>query len=188
MIRRTTVFTFKITAVSLAIYFTPIGHMILSLFGVRTNAGKAYAGTVTCVGGGETAEYECGGKSGNYYPGSSVQCVCETDSAQIKVLRCEEERGSGDMWDDDRGYAYWKLVQNCHYLNACSPNGSTKDCSTAAQYCTQTCTNGRWGAYVWGNCKPGYIKLGETCFAECSVSNGKGYEVEESSSSSSSEA
>lgn len=183
-------FWFRIAAVSLGLYFAPIGHLILSLFGVRTNAGKAYAGTITCVGAGEPAKYECGGKSGSYVPGDSVQCTCETDSSQIKEIRCDEERGSEDMWSTDRGYAYWTVVKNCYYPDSCSPNGSTQDCSSTTQYCTKTCTNGRWGPSVWGNCKSGYIKVNSSCLTECTVSNGKGYESTEydQSSSSSSEA
>lgn len=184
MIRRTTVLTFKITAVSLAIYFAPIGHIILSLFGVRTNTGKAYAGTITCTGG-EPDTMECAGHSGNYSWGDYVQCQCPTDSSKVRDYYC-----GMTMADklEDRDQSYWYAPGSCYTKNACSPNGSTKDCSTAAQYCTQTCINGSWGPAVIGNCKSGYIKVNGGCSAECSISNGKGYEVEESSSSSSSEA
>lgn len=185
MIRRTTVFTFKITAVSLAIYFAPVGHMILSLFGIRTHSGRAYAGTITCQGSIESAKMECAGQSGTYRPGQYVQCQCSTDSSKVQDYMCFEYQADKL---EERDVVTWDVTGSCYAKNACSPNGSTKDCSTAAQYCTQTCTNGSWGPAVIGNCKPGYIKVGGTCFAECSISNGKGYEVEESSSSSSSEA
>ncbi|GEM_PF-6049995 len=185
MIRRTTVFTFKITAVSLAIYFAPVGHIILSLFGIRTHNGKAYAGTITCSAGGEVDTMNCTGQSGIYSYGDYVQCQCSTDSSKVRDYYCGVTLADKL---EDRDKSYWYAPGSCYTKNACSPNGSTKDCSTAAQYCTQTCINGSWGPAVIGNCKPGYIKVNGTCFAECSISNGKGYEVEENSSSSSSEA
>lgn len=180
-------FWFRIAAVSLGLYFAPIGHLILSLFGVRTNAGKAYAGTITCSGNG-TATMECGGKSGTYGDNAMVQCTCETDSSKIYDVRCIG--GDRSAWQHEDTFAAWQTASSCYYPDSCSPNGSTQDCSSTTQYCTKTCTNGRWGPSVWGNCKSGYIKVNSSCLAECTVSNGKGYESTEydSSSSSSSEA
>ena len=83
-----------------------------------------------------------------------------------------EYRGA---WNHEYEPSYFK-ESGCYSVNACSPNGSTKDCSTASQYCTQTCTGGVWGVKVWGNCKSGYVKINNACTAECSISNGKGYE------------
>ncbi|MDE5615491.1 MAG: hypothetical protein K2I81_01515 [Alphaproteobacteria bacterium] len=174
---------FRIAAFSLGLYFAPIGHLILSLFGVRTNAGRAYAGTIICSGNG-TASWECGGKSGTYVNSDVVQCTCETDASKIYDVQCSGGDRSG--WDHETTYAVWEVRTGCYYPDSCSPNGSTQDCSNSKQYCTKTCTNGRWGPAVWGNCKSGYIKINNSCLAECSVLNGKGYESTEYDSSSSS--
>lgn len=175
-------FWFRIAAVSLGLYFAPIGHLILSLFGVRTHAGRAYAGTVICEGNGR-ASRECIGKSGTYTNGDTIQCTCDTDSAKVYDVICEGGDRTG--WGNEDTFAAWQVITSCYYADACSPNGSTQDCSNTRQYCTKTCTNGRWGAAVWGNCKSGYIKINNSCLTECTVSNGKGYESTESDSSSS---
>ncbi len=176
-------FWLKLTACFLTLYFAPLGHFIMSLFGGRTTDGNAYAGTVYCENNLSTKR-ECPEHSGNVQGGVTIRCTCLTDSSKVNDLECiPEYRGA---WDHEYEQSYFK-ESGCYSVNACSPNGSTKDCSTASQYCTQTCTGGVWGVKVWGNCKSGYVKINNACTAECSISNGKGYEYEESSSSSSSE-
>lgn len=175
-------FWLKLTACFLTLYFAPLGHFIISLFGIRSTDGKAYAGTVYCDNYPAT-KTECPGHSGNVAGGVTIRCTCLTDSSKVNDLECiPEYRGA---WPHEYDVAHFK-ESGCYSVNACSPNGSTQDCSTASQYCTQTCTGGVWGVKVWGNCKAGYVKINNACTAECSISNGKGYEYEESSSSSSS--
>ncbi len=175
-------FWLKLTACFLTLYFAPLGHFIMSLFGGRTHHDGAYGGTIFC---GHALHMECGGKSGTYTDGDVVQCTCTTDSSKVYDIQCIYGRDNG--WSHETTQTVWGNASACYYRDACSPNGFTQDCSNSKQYCTKTCTNGRWGPSVWGNCKSGYVKINNACTAECSISNGKGYEYEESSSSSSSE-
>jgi len=176
-------FWLKLTTVFLTIYFSPIGHVIMALFGGRAHSGHAYAGIITCSGRGSDS-IECEGTSGTFSAGSRVQCICKADPSKVYDVVCQSLfAGDGEQEVVDNA---WSVPTGCYYPDACSPNGKTKDCSTSKQYCTKTCTNGRWGPSVWGNCKSGYIKIGDVCEKECSIANGKGYEYDEPSSSSSS--
>lgn len=193
MARQIKNFWLKIGTMFMTLYFMPLSHFIMSIFG--HGASDAHAGTITCslIAGSQGATKECIGVSDKRLaPRESVTCTCPTDSSKIQVLFCGESRT--EIWDamcscvDEVSLPYI-LVSECESKQgACSPNGSTKDCSTAAQYGTRTCTNGQWGTCVLGNCKNGYVKIGDVCTASCTIENGTGYEYEESSSSSSTEA
>jgi len=166
----------------LTLYFAPLGHFIMSLFGGRTHHDGAYGGTIFC---GPAVRMECGGKSGTYTDGDFVQCTCTTDSSKVYDIQCIYGIDNGQPHEQTQ--TVWGNASGCYYADACSPNGAVQDCSNSKQYCTKTCTNGRWGPSVWGNCKSGYVKINGLCITECSIPNGKGYEYEDSSSSSSSE-
>ncbi len=180
----------KILTMSFTLYFVPIGHFVMSLFGISTRNGNAVAGTITC--GGKTKE--CGGVSAQTLNrGSTVTCQCSTDSKLKQDLACTEI-----MWEEivcDNGgtsdcYTQEIIVNDfwtgeCYNPDACSPNGSTKSCSTSTAEGTRTCKNGVWGGCVTTSCKSGYVMVKGSCIPSCNISNGVGYEDSIDSSSSS---
>ena len=191
MARQIKNFWLKIGTMFMTLYFMPLSHFIMSMFG--RNASDANAGTVYCGETGSIARAECAGLSGTktLKVGQSVTCTCPDDITKIQELYCQMT--SYEAWNVNCSCveSYHNLFifkDACRAKNACSPNGSTQDCSSESQYGTRTCTNGTWGSCVLGNCKNGYIKIGSVCKASCTIENGTGYEYEESSSSSSTEA
>lgn len=191
MARQIKNFWLKIGTMFMTLYFMPLSHFIMSMFG--RNASDANAATVYCGETGSGARAECAGLSGTktLQVGQYVTCTCPNDTTKIQELYCEFT--SYEAWNDQCSCVqpYYDLFIRkgaCTQKNACAPNGSTKDCSSESQYGTRTCTNGTWGSCVYGDCKNGYVKIGSVCKAFCQVENGTGYEYEESSSSSSTEA
>ena len=195
MARQIKNFWLKIGTMFMTLYFMPLSHFIMSMFG--RNASDANAGTIYCqmsgFPAGSGSKIECDGvTSKTIYLGSSVVCPCKEDTTKIREYFCNtiEE----DVWNPDCS-CFEERTSPLFMGNvcepkpgSCSPNGSTKDCSSESQYGTRTCTNGTWGSCVLGNCKNGYIKIGGVCKASCTIENGTGYEYEEESSSSSTEA
>lgn len=193
MARQIKNFWLKIGTMFMTLYFMPLSHFIMSMLG--RNASDANAGTVYCTMSGSPAgsgpKIECDGvTSKTIYTGSSVMCPCPDDTTKIQEWFCGTV--SEEVWNPDcscmegRTSAFF-MGNVCEPKpGSCSPNGSTKDCSSESQYGTRTCTNGMWGSCVLGNCKNGYIKIGSVCKALCQIENGTGYEYEEESSSSSS--
>lgn len=191
MARQIKNFWLKIGTMFMTLYFMPLSHFIMSIFG--RNAADANAGTITCkmsAGDGGTSKREClGVDTKTIYFGSSVICTCPTDSTKIQEMFCTlfETTGMNEENSEQPRMGPMLMANPCEPKpGSCSPNGSTKDCSSASQYGTRTCTNGMWGSCVLGNCKNGYIKIGSVCKALCQIENGTGYEYEEESSSSSS--
>lgn len=189
MARQIKNFWLKIGTMFMTLYFMPLSHFIMSMFG--RNASDANAATVYCGATGSPIKAECAGLSATktLTTGQSVTCTCPDDTTKIQELYCEVT--SYEDWDQNcscvQSFSSFFIRKGaCTTKNACSPNGTTQDCSTTSQYGTRTCTNGTWGSCVYGNCKSGYIKLGTVCKATCSIDNGTGYEYEEESSSSSS--
>lgn len=193
MARQIKNFWLKIGTMFMTLYFMPLSHFIMSMFG--RGAADANAGTVYCqlsgFPAGSGARINCDGVSSKtIYAGSSVKCTCPNDATKIQEWHCITS--TTEDWNPDCSCVEERT--NSFFLGdvcepksgACSPNGSTKDCSSASQYGTRTCTNGTWGNCVMGNCKNGYIKVGSVCKASCTITNGTGYEYEEESSSSSS--
>lgn len=192
MARQIKNFWLKIGTMFMTLYLMPLSHFVMSIFG--RNISQAHAGTITCSlgsGFGGGVKIQCDGVSDRtIYQGSSVTCPCTTDSTKVQEWLCTEQRY--EDWNEacscvqEYGGAFF-LANKCEPKpGSCSPNGSTKDCSTTGQYGTRTCTNGTWGSCVLGNCKNGYIKVGSVCKALCDIENGTGYEYEEPESSSSS--
>ncbi len=187
MARQIKNFWLKIGTMFMTLYFMPLSHFIMSMFG--RNASDANAGTIYCNST-NGPKINCAGVSDKTLNlGETVTCPCPTDSTKVQDHTCTEF--TWQTWDDMcscmtemRNTIFTSL--ECYSKSACSPNGSTQDCSNTSQYGTSTCTNGQWGKCVMGNCKNGYVKVGSSCIASCEIENGTGYEYEEASTSSSS--
>lgn len=101
-----------------------------------------------------------------------IQCICKEDPEKVYDLTCKQiYREDGISWE-------WGWITSSCYYDQCE-NGEIRDCSTASRECTQYCDNGKWDAIRWGNCKEGYIKVGNECYETCNVSNGNGYWLED---------
>lgn len=192
MARQIKNFWLKIGTMFMTLYFMPLSHFVMSLFGRDTS--QAYAGTIKCA---KTDGYyeraECLGEGDmTLYDGQAIRCTCPTDSSKFQEYLCVIE--DIDSWDAAQSqFISTKvpmfIIGDCEDIPVRCTNGETKDCSTDIQYGTRTCTNGEWGKCVLGNCKSGYIKVSDSCRVACYIENGTGYEYEvqeEVSSSSSS--
>lgn len=183
-------FWLKLGTMFLTLYFAPLSHFFAFLFG----RSDAMAGSYGC--GVSYVPLSCKGydDDGNEIPDGTIftrdtfiRCACQ-DPTKVFSAHCDFYL---DTSPDGTGRDEYKWVydsEDCSPLNACSPNGATKDCSTAAQYGTQTCVNGEWGACQGGACKPGYIKIGGDCNMICDIENGEGYEINLQNTESSSSA
>lgn len=156
----------------LTLYFMPLADFVMGFLGFRSG-GAASAGTLEC--GRETLD--CPGTANRGMDdGEWATCEC-ADRSKIFTVSCHVVRGEWEDWGAfNKGECVSKL--------ACSTNGATQDCSSAIANCSRTCKNNIWGSCVCTSCKNGYVMVSGTCYASCNISNGTGYEVDISESSS----
>lgn len=183
-------FWVRLGSVFLTFYFLPVSNFIRSVLGMSPLSGSAVAGTLTYGG----KSVNCVGVSSQTMVfGRTYTCTCETDSSKKMDVMLSEWRE--ERWEDQcsciQEYGGVDIIKTaCYTPQACSPNGSTADCSTTSRYGTKTCQNGKWSSCVWGDCKSGYVMVDSEggCVASCDIANGEGYETDRLSTSSSSEA
>lgn len=196
-------FWVRLAAMFITLYFAPLSNFITSLFGIK-NSGTANAAidivnTIYCNSSDPSQagrkNYSClnGGTDNQIYiTGTEISCSCGSSEhpKMVEIVVCSDNKSWNAAKSDWDHYYYWDKTQDC--TPECN-NNQTRDCSSTARYCTQTCDNdtGRWGSKQWGACKSGYVMVSGSCVASCYIANGDGYEIqiaESSSSSSSSQA
>ncbi len=122
--------------------------------------------------------------------GDTVQCYCDDTTLLQYRMTCLKEQYFDET--SEKAYTNWSLSQTHGTCKAECTIGATRSCSTSSYTGTQTCTVfGTWESTCHKtSCKSGYLLIDDTCYPECTVDDGTGFEITifEGSSSSSTEA
>lgn len=128
--------------------------------------------------------------STNLYAGDTINCYCDDTTLMQYQITCSFSQVTDP--DSETTYMYWSLAHTFGTCKAECTIGATRSCSTSSYTGTQTCTVfGTWESTCnKTSCKSGYLLIDDTCYPECTVDDGTGFEITifEGSSSSSTEA
>ncbi len=108
--------------------------------------------------------------------GDMIQCYCDNTTLLQYRMTCSKSTTYDEK--SESMYTNWSLSQTRGTCKAECTVGATRSCSTSSYTGTQTCNVfGTWNTCDRTSCKSGYLLIDDTCYPECTVDDGTGFEI-----------